>query len=270
MPSTAAPPTPSGSSPTGRLTAADIMTRDPRTCSPFSAVTEAALIFRDEDCGAVPVVDDGKPVGILTDRDVALATTQYPDLPAHPVSDIMTRDVVTVPADAPPEVLQEKFADAKVHRLLVVDAGGHLAGIVAWADLVPHLPTAQVGKVVAEVLDRPTAQENSAIAGHAQVPPRAEEPWAWVKPSVLWQLLRDTASEWVEDKVPRLGAALAYYSALSIAPLVLISLAVVGLVFGRTAGQGQVVGQLRGLVGPEGARAIEAMIASASEPRGGI
>src|SRR5215218_4180932 len=173
----------------GRLTAADIMTPGPRTCSPYSAVTEAALIFRDEDCGAVPVVDEGKPVGILTDRDVALATTQYPDLPAHPVSDVMTRDVVTVPADAPPEVLQEKFADAKVHRLLVVDAGGNLAGIVAWADLVPHLPRAEVGQVVAEVLDRPTAEASTASPGRGQEPPRAEDPWAWVKPGTLWQLL---------------------------------------------------------------------------------
>src|SRR4051812_34389420 len=194
MPSTAAPPTPSGSSPTGRLTAADIMTRDPRTCSPFSAVTEAALIFRDEDCGAVPVVDEGKPVGILTDRDVALATTQYPDLPAHPVSDIMTRDVVTVPVDAPPEVLREKFADEKVHRLLVVDAGGNLAGIVAWADLVPHLPASAVGQVVAEVLDRPQPDpQRGAAGGHeagAREAPRAEDPWAWLSPGTLWGLLR--------------------------------------------------------------------------------
>ncbi|MBV8228466.1 MAG: CBS domain-containing protein, partial [Planctomycetaceae bacterium] len=44
---------------TRRLTAADLMTPSPRTCSPFSTVTEAALIFRDEDCGAVPVLEDG-------------------------------------------------------------------------------------------------------------------------------------------------------------------------------------------------------------------
>jgi len=74
----------------------------------------------------------------------------------------------------------------------------------------------------------------------------------------------------MEDKVPRLGAALAFYSVLSIAPLVLISLAVAGYVFGREAAQGELIGQLRGLVGPQGAKAIEAMIASASEPKGGI
>src|SRR6202040_2394883 len=77
------------------------------------------------------------------------------------------------------------------------------------------------------------------------------------------------ARESMEDKVPRLGAALAYYSALSLAPLVLIAIAVVGLVFGREAAQGQLVAQIRGLVGPEGAEAIQATIANAARPQGG-
>ena len=55
------------------LTAADVMTASPRTCSTFSTVLEAVLIFRDNDCGAVPILAEGKPVAILTDRDVALA-----------------------------------------------------------------------------------------------------------------------------------------------------------------------------------------------------
>jgi len=57
--------------PARNLTAADLITPGPRTCSPFSTVTEAALIFRDENCGALPVVENGRPVGMLTDRDVA-------------------------------------------------------------------------------------------------------------------------------------------------------------------------------------------------------
>src|SRR5258708_39654387 len=92
-----------------RLTAADIMTSSPRTCSPFSTVTEAALIFRDEDCGAVPVVDDGKPVGILTDRDIALSVANFPDLPSRPVSDIMTEGAVTIASEAPLELIEAQF-----------------------------------------------------------------------------------------------------------------------------------------------------------------
>src|SRR3954452_5386638 len=114
-----------GAAPQGR-TAAEIMPPIPRTCSPFSTVTEAALIFRDADCGAVPVMDQGKPAGILTDRDVALAAAAYPDLLGRPVSDVMTRDVVTVPADAPLAAVREKFGESRVRRLLVVDAGEQL------------------------------------------------------------------------------------------------------------------------------------------------
>src|SRR3954469_21257524 len=82
------------------LTAADVMTASPRTCSAFSTVLEAVLIFRDSDCGIVPVLEDGKPVGVLTDRDVALALTDHRDaLPAKSVAEIMTRGVVTVPPE---------------------------------------------------------------------------------------------------------------------------------------------------------------------------
>ena len=53
-----------------QLTATDVMTANPRTCSPFSTVLEAVLLFRDADCGAVPVIEDGKPVGVLTRQDL--------------------------------------------------------------------------------------------------------------------------------------------------------------------------------------------------------
>ena len=53
--------------------AADVMTPSPRTCSRFSRVIEAVMIFKDEDCGMIPVVEEGKPIGVVTDRDVALS-----------------------------------------------------------------------------------------------------------------------------------------------------------------------------------------------------
>ena len=62
------------------LRAGDMMTPDPRTCSSFSSVLEAVMIFRQADCGIVPVLEDGRPVGVLTDRDVALAVGEYQDL----------------------------------------------------------------------------------------------------------------------------------------------------------------------------------------------
>ena len=99
---------------------------------------------------------------------------------------------------------------------------------------------------------------------------QATNPWAWAKPGAFWGLLRTTAGEWSEDKVPRLGAALAFYSVLSIAPLLLIAIAVAALVFGREAASGQLVQEIRGVVGEEGAKAIRDMLKNAQKPGSGI
>ena len=116
------------------LTATDVMTGNPRTCSPYSSVLEAVLIFRDAQCGAVPVVNAGEPVGILTDRDVALALPEYPDLVHRSVSDIMTKGVITVGPETPVDEIRAKFAEHGVGRLLVLDSDGVLIGIVSCGD----------------------------------------------------------------------------------------------------------------------------------------
>src|SRR3954467_2734461 len=91
-----------------KLTATDVRTAAPRTCSLFSSVLEAVMIFRDVDCVAVPVIDDGVPVGILTDRNVALASSEDPDLMIRPVTDIMTEGAISVAPDAALEEVREK------------------------------------------------------------------------------------------------------------------------------------------------------------------
>jgi membrane protein len=77
-------------------------------------------------------------------------------------------------------------------------------------------------------------------------------------------LLRDSVAAFFDDDVPSLGAALAYYTLFSIAPLLLIVLALAGAVFGDEAARGGLVGELRGLMGDEGARAVEALLHSVS------
>lgn len=81
------------------------------------------------------------------------------------------------------------------------------------------------------------------------------------------QVLREAGAAWVEDDVPSRGAALAYYTVFAVAPMLLIAMAVAGLAFGVEAARGELVAQLRGLMGDDGARAIEALIRSAAEPR---
>jgi membrane protein len=82
---------------------------------------------------------------------------------------------------------------------------------------------------------------------------------------VIGGLLRDAAVDWYDDNVPRLAAAMAFYTLLSLAPLLVISVSVAGAVFGDEAARGEIVGQLRGLLGREAAEAIQSVLASARE-----
>ena len=88
-------------------------------------------------------------------------------------------------------------------------------------------------------------------------------------PTVIWRLLRQTFAEWNEDKAPQLGAALAFYTALSIAPLLIITLGIVGAVYGEQAAQGELDHQMQELVGADAAQALQDMIASADKPTEG-
>lgn len=83
-------------------------------------------------------------------------------------------------------------------------------------------------------------------------------------------LLKETWNEWNEDKAPRLGAALAYYTVFSLAPLLIIVIAIAGFAFGQRAVQEAVIGQVRGLVGEQGAELIQSAIQSAQHPTQGI
>jgi membrane protein len=82
--------------------------------------------------------------------------------------------------------------------------------------------------------------------------------------------LREIYAEWQADEALNLGAALAYYTIFSMAPLLLLVIAIAGLVLGRAAAEGQLVGQIGSLVGESGAHAIEDMLARASGPKVGI
>ena len=82
--------------------------------------------------------------------------------------------------------------------------------------------------------------------------------------------LREVFDEWSKDDALSLGAALAYYTIFSMAPLLVLIIALAGLVFGREAAQGEIVGQLKGTIGEAGAQTIEDMIARASAPSSGV
>jgi membrane protein len=86
----------------------------------------------------------------------------------------------------------------------------------------------------------------------------------------IWTLIKTAVNSWLDDYAPSMGAALAYYTMFSIAPLLLIVISVAGLVFGVEAARGEIFFQLRGLMGEEGAAAVQGLVQSASKPSEGV
>jgi len=84
------------------------------------------------------------------------------------------------------------------------------------------------------------------------------------------EMFKAAFAEWSEDKASRLAAALSYYSAISLAPLLIVLLSIAGLVFGREAASGHIAGQVQGLVGQDRAQVIEDIIANANKPATGV
>src|ERR1041385_6098593 len=85
-----------------------------------------------------------------------------------------------------------------------------------------------------------------------------------------WGLVKAAFSEWGDDRCPRLGAALSFYTIFSMAPLIMITIGLASLIFGQEAARGQIYEQINGLVGEKGAAAIEDMIASSRQTTTGI
>jgi membrane protein len=86
----------------------------------------------------------------------------------------------------------------------------------------------------------------------------------------IWILMKAAASSWVDDYAQSMGAALAYYTMLSIAPFLWIVLSLAGLIFGVDAARGEIAAQLQGLMGHEGAAAVQKLLESASRPAEGF
>jgi membrane protein len=76
---------------------------------------------------------------------------------------------------------------------------------------------------------------------------------------LFWAALKG----WSKDNVPRLGASLAYYTLFAVSPILIIAIAIAGSVFGAEAVRGQIVGQIDGLIGRQGAEAVQAMLQGA-------
>ena len=121
------------------MKAKDIMTASPCTCSPNDSVQEVARTMRDHDCGAIPITDKGRLVGIVTDRDLTVRALASGLDGESKVADVITREPASVDVDADVSEIERVMSDQQVRRVPIVDADKRVVGIVSQADLARAL-----------------------------------------------------------------------------------------------------------------------------------
>jgi len=109
---------------------------DVTTASKETSVRDLARTMLEEELGDLVIAEDDRPVGIVTDRDVALAVAQHDDLDDLTAEDVMTPDPVTIHEDATAVDLPARMAEGRVRRIPVVDDDGVLVGIATLDDVV--------------------------------------------------------------------------------------------------------------------------------------
>jgi CBS domain-containing protein len=129
----------------------ELMTPNPTAVEPSTIVSEAAKKMAQEDVGPLPVVEDGKLVGIVTDRDLVLRVlAEGRDPETTKVGDVASRSPVTVEPQEDLDRALQLMAQHRVRRLPVVE-DGKLVGIVAQADVARHGDEERTGEVVQEI-----------------------------------------------------------------------------------------------------------------------
>jgi CBS domain-containing protein len=114
----------------------EAMTPEVVSVLPDTTIVDAALVMKNLDIGPLPVVDAGRLVGVITDRDITVrATAEGLDPLTTHVSDVMTREVVACREDDDVRHAAQLMQDVQLRRLLVVDDSGNLTGIVSIGDL---------------------------------------------------------------------------------------------------------------------------------------
>jgi len=112
----------------------DVMTRNPTAIEPSASIQDAARVMRDEDTGVVPIVEHGRPVGVVTDRDIVVRAIADGGQFDRRVRDIASTDLVTVDADLSTEDAARLMGERQVRRVLVCEKD-RLVGIASIGDL---------------------------------------------------------------------------------------------------------------------------------------
>jgi len=143
----------------------DIMTRIVKFVTPETSAAEAAALLRTFDIGSLPVIGDGKVVGVVTDRDIAIRMAAFSLAPDDTkVGDIMTKEIVTCSEDDDLVDAEQLMCDEQIRRLPVVDRQGRLVGYLALARIARSEQDLRSGHVLRGVSEagRPKALETAS------------------------------------------------------------------------------------------------------------
>lgn len=149
----------------------DLMRRDVQALEPDATVEDAARRMADAGVGSLPVVSGGRPLGVVTDRDIvvrALAEGLKPKDTS--VESVMTPEVVSIGEDDDADEAARRMAQAQVRRLLVVDSRGALVGVVSLGDLAVEREPGTAGALAG--VSAPAEEEGRGV--HAGGPRRAD------------------------------------------------------------------------------------------------
>jgi CBS domain-containing protein len=139
------------------MNVSEVMTAQVATATPRTTIAEIARTMADVESGAVPVTDDGKVVGLITDRDIVLRVVAEGKGLDTPVAEVMTEGVETCQEDDNVADATAKMGAKQIRRLVVLSADGKLAGILSLGDVAVDYGAKAVGKTLGEISENTPA-----------------------------------------------------------------------------------------------------------------
>jgi CBS domain-containing protein len=140
----------------------DAMTRDVRLVTPEQTIREAARTMAEIDAGSLPVSNNDRLVGMITDRDIAVRAVAEGKSPDTAVGDIMSQEVLYCFEDEELEEVSRNMGDVKVRRMPVVNRDKRLVGIISLGDLARHEEPAEAGNAMSDIA-KPGGQHSQSV-----------------------------------------------------------------------------------------------------------
>ncbi|BAD75375.1 CBS domain-containing protein [Geobacillus thermoleovorans] len=135
-------------------TVRDVMSTDVQYCTPLDNLYEAAVKMRDFNVGAIPIIDDGRLVGMITDRDIVVRGMAEKRPGSTAVTEVMSRDLVTLSPDDSVQKAADMMARHQIRRLPVVE-NGRLVGIISLGDLATNrYSDERAGRALSEISEQ--------------------------------------------------------------------------------------------------------------------